>query len=45
MHWAKLVFNPAKSHFFKPKIEMHQEKKSASGRTGCAQTHQAFGTL
>jgi len=23
----------------------HQEKKSASGRTGCVQTHQALGTL
>jgi len=22
MHWAKLVLNPAKSHFFMPKIEM-----------------------
>jgi len=24
---------------------LHQEKKSASGRTGCIQTHQALGTL
>jgi len=31
--------------FVKRSMTTHQEKKSASGRTGCVQTHQVLGTL
>jgi len=31
MHWAKLVLNPAKSHFFMPKIEMLELQADGNG--------------